>query len=162
MALATSLKFIDLDQFIEQEQGLTVRQIFDRHGEQYFRQLERDTLHRVAGMQDVIVATGGGTPCQPGLMDIMNDNGLTVHLAASPQVLYRRLLAARDTRPLIASLDDDRLWDFINTALAQRMPHYSRAQAIFCSDRLESDGEIADSVNEFVLRYISPRDKLSS
>lgn len=156
VAQSASLKFIDLDQYIEHEQGMTVRQIFELHGEQYFRHLERETLKSVAGMHDVIVATGGGTPCQPGLMEIMNEHGLTVLLDASPDVLYRRLLAARDTRPLIAALDDDQLRLFINKALCERMPHYSKAQANFCSDRLESADQIADSVKNFIHRYVKP------
>lgn len=155
VARSTSMRFIDLDQLIEQEQGMTVREIFARHGEQHFRELERLALERVASLHDVIIATGGGTPCQPGLMELMNRHGLTVHLTASPEVLYRRLLAARDSRPLIASLDDDSLREFIDTALARRLPHYSKASATFCSDHLESEQEIASSVGAFVNRFLT-------
>lgn len=159
VAHATSMRFIDLDEYIELNERMTVREIFDRHGEAYFRNLERETLREVASMQDVIIATGGGTPCQPGLMDIMNSHGLTVYLQTSPDVLYRRLLQARDTRPLIASLDDDSLKKFIYTALAARMPHYSRATATFDSGRLEDAQQISDSAMLFIDRFLSEVNK---
>ncbi|MCM1450530.1 MAG: shikimate kinase [Clostridiales bacterium] len=144
-----SLNLIDLDEYIEAREEMTVRQIFDSRGEAYFRTVEKEALEEVSRMSDVIIATGGGTPCQPGLMDIMLASGTTVFLDTPTAVLHRRLIDGRTTRPLIAKLDDDSLLDFIEKRMVQRRPHYERSVLRFDSSRLESAGEIARSVEEF-------------
>lgn len=156
VARSASLRLIDLDEYIEEREGMSVRQIFDTHGERYFRNVEREALAEVSRMTDVLIATGGGTPCQPGLMDMMLETGTTVWLEAPIDVLHRRLIEGRATRPLIASLDDSELRSFIVKALDARRPHYSRAAARFDSSRLESEAEIADSTARFIARFIAP------
>ncbi len=148
------MRLIDLDEYIEEREGMSVRQIFDAKGEAYFRAVERESLAEVSRMSDVIIATGGGTPCQPGLMDMMLETGTAVWLEAPIDVLHRRLIEGRATRPLIASLDDDELRRFIVKALDARRPHYARAAARFDSSRLESTAEIADSAARFIDQFI--------
>lgn len=155
VARCASMRFIDLDEYIEEREGMTVRQIFDTRGEAAFRDIERRTLVEVSQMADVIVATGGGTPCQPGLMDVMLDTGVTVWLEAPLDVLHRRLVEGRATRPLIARLDDTQLRDFIIAALEARRPHYSRAAARFNSSRLETAGEIAETSARFISQFLT-------
>lgn len=156
VALAASMRFIDLDEYIEEREGMTVREIFELRGETYFRSLERETLGEVASLENTIIATGGGTPCQPGLMDIMNRAGSTVYLEVSPDILHRRLLQGRATRPLIASLDDNSLRVFITKALDSRSPHYREATHRFDSGYLEDTAQIKESVDKFILQFIHP------
>lgn len=155
VARRVSIPLIDLDEFIEECEGLTVRQIFEKHGEAYFRQAERDALLKVSRMTDVIVATGGGTPCQPGLLEIMLDSGITVYLETSLNVLHRRLSEGRETRPLIAHLNDNELKEFITDALEERRPYYTRAAARFDSSRLESADQIHESSTRFIRNFIT-------
>ena len=152
---ALGARFIDLDDFVEQRAGMTVADIFAARGEQGFRRLEREALEevaRTAGQADgqlTVVGCGGGTPCQPGLMDIMLASGLTVFLQTPVWRLAERLAAAQAKRPLIASLAPDELPAFIETALASRMEHYRRAEAVFDSTCLEDEAQIEASVNKF-------------
>lgn len=154
VARNTSMHLVDLDEYIEEREKMTVRQIFDCHGEKYFRKIERETLLEVSHMTDVIVATGGGTPCQPGLMDIMLETGVTVFLEVSTDVLHRRLVQGRSTRPLIARFSDDELLEYIKTALETRMPYYERATWRFDSSYLETSGQIASSAERFIQQFI--------
>lgn len=156
VARRVPVRFIDLDEYIEEREGMTVRQIFETRGEAAFRQLERECLAEVASMTDVLVATGGGTPCQPGLMDIMLDAGTTVWLDTSPDRLYTRLQEGRSTRPLIASLSDNELRAFIDKALADRRPHYSLAAHRFDSTRLENEEEVEATATQFIRQFIKP------
>ena len=84
-----SLNFIDLDWFIEERFHKTVQQLFLERGEDGFRELERKMLHEVAEFEDVVVSTGGGTPCFFDNMEYMNDCGDTVFLDVEPAVLFR-------------------------------------------------------------------------
>lgn len=156
VAARTGLRFIDLDVMIEQEQGMSVRQIFDSLGEDEFRRLEADALSRVSGMTDVIVACGGGTPCRPGAMQLMNHSGITIHLVPDDTRLVRRLMSGRKKRPLLAGIRSaDEMCSFARAKIAERLPHYSLAAHTFDSSMLETPMEIAITVDEFVNEFIN-------
>lgn len=150
----TGVRFIDLDDYIEEREQASVSEIFAGRGEAGFRAAERAALEEVASLTDVIVACGGGTPCQPGAMELMNSAGSTVFLSASLPRLFVRLKEGRAKRPLIAKLSDSELEHFVADSLARRMPFYSAASAAFCSDRLESEEEIASTCTLFVNRFM--------
>ena len=144
------LQFIDLDLYIESRYMRTISQLFAERGEDKFRSIEREMLHEVAEMEDVVVACGGGTPCYYDNIDYMNRCGTTVFLSASEDRLFARLSINRNKRPLIKDLDDKSLRIFIRENLALRMPHYSNASHSFCGDRLEDVMQISTSVEKFI------------
>jgi len=119
--------FIDLDSAIESAEGKSISEIFKDRGEEYFRKTETETLHETARSRNVVIATGGGTPCFHNNMEWMNEKGVTVYLKAEPGELYHRLLKERQTRPLLAHLGDVALFDFIVSSLAHREPYYVQA-----------------------------------
>lgn len=144
------LQFIDLDLYIESRYMRTISQLFAERGEDKFRSIEREMLHEVAEMEDVVVACGGGTPCYYDNIDYMNRCGTTVFLSASEDRLFARLSINRNKRPLIKDLDDQSIRIFIRENLALRMPHYSKASHSFCGDRLEDVMQISTSVEKFI------------
>ena len=143
----TGLDFIDLDWYIEERYHKTVQQLFAERGEEGFRELERKMLHEVADFENVIISAGGGTPCFFDNMEYMNNRGETVFLEVDPAVLFRRLKAAKQQRPLVADKTDDELMDFICEALQKRRPFYSRAKHLFKADELEDKRQIRTSVD---------------
>lgn len=153
LSKATGLTFIDLDTYIENRYRKSVRDIFAERGEDGFRKIEKSMLAEVCNFEDVIVACGGGTPCFFDNMDVMNSHGTTVLLDTSIDTLHRRLCHGKAKRPLIASLSDDELKTFIDTALNQRKPHYCRAKHSFHSDQLDDIRQIHRSVNEFIIQF---------
>lgn len=157
LAPLTGLRFIDLDDYIEGREGMKISEIFAKRGEEAFREMERQTLAEVAAMEDVIIGCGGGTPCRPGAMELMNARGTTVYLDASFPRLLARLKEGRAKRPLIAQLDDEELARFITSSLETRMPYYSLASGSFPSDRLEDEVQIAGSCAAFIARFIAKR-----
>lgn len=156
LASRTGMHFIDLDLMIEDEQGMTVRDIFAERGEDEFRRLEAEALARVAAMQDVIIACGGGTPCQPGAMQLMNERGLTVWLVPDSSRLVRRLMYGRRKRPLLAGIKTDaEMLDFATRKIREREPWYGLARHTFDSSMLETKMEIAITVDEFINEFIN-------
>lgn len=155
VAAVARTRFVDLDEYIEQREGESITEIFARRGESAFRAIEREALNELSGESDIIIATGGGTPCQPGLMDIMLATGVTVHLDTPIDVLHRRLVEGRQQRPLIASLDDEQLLSFITNSLERRIESYSRAKYRFDSSLLESPSQVSRSVKLFIRKFIS-------
>lgn len=146
------LTFIDLDWYIEERFHKTVQRIFEERSEEGFRELERNMLHEVSDFENVIISTGGGTPCFFDNMEYMNTQGETVFLSVDPTVLFRRLRVAKQQRPLLAEKTDEELMEFIGSALEKRMPHYSKARHIFCAEELEDKQQIRRSVDALRLQ----------
>lgn len=140
------LAFIDLDWYIEERFHKSVSQIFAERGEAGFRELEKRMLHEVAEFEDVVISTGGGTPCFFDNMEHMNERGETVFLDVKTDVLFRRLKIAKRKRPLLAQKSDEELKTFINDALEKRLPHYRKAKHTFCANELEDRQQIKQSV----------------
>ena len=146
----TGVRFIDLDDYIERREGCTIREIFASRGEEAFRDIERRALAEVSEMADTLVACGGGTPCFGDNMEVMNSRGLTVYLDAPHSSLFSRLKEGRAARPLIASLSDDELGEFIRKQMDWRSPYYTRATLSFDSSRLETPEQVNESVDRFL------------
>lgn len=140
------LSFIDLDWYIEERFHRTISQLFAERGEEAFRRLERNMLHEVGDFENVVVSTGGGTPCFFDNMDYMNAQGQTVFLDVDEDTLFRRLRAATSQRPILQGKSEAELRTFIREALAGRMPFYGQARYRFDGSRLESLQQIDESV----------------
>ena len=140
LARQMDLRFIDLDEYIEAQQGMSVVEIFDELGEGRFRELEREALTDVAAMTDVIVGCGGGTPCHGDNMALMNEAGITIWLTTSPERITARLLLSEEKskRPKIVHLPDDAVLSLVETELAERSPYYGQSQMQFDSTDIET------------------------
>ena len=143
------VSFIDLDWYIEERFHKTVRQLFEERGEDGFREIEKKMLHEVAEFENVIVATGGGTPCFFDNMDYMNACGDAVFLDVDKDVLFRRLRIAKQQRPLLAEKTDDELRAFIDMALEKRLPYYRKARYVISGNELEDRSQIKRTVESF-------------
>jgi shikimate kinase len=149
LAQDLGLQFIDLDHYIENRYHCTVAQLFAERGEEAFRQIERNMLHEVAEFEDVIIATGGGTPCFFDNISYMNEQGTTVFLKASVEVIHTRLTIARTQRPLVANKSTDELHQYIADMLEHRSPYYEQATHTFDADYLENIWQVKESVELF-------------
>lgn len=136
------LSFIDLDVFIEERFHKTIRQIFAERGEEAFRELERRMLHEVAEFEDIIVSTGGGTPCFFDNMSFMNSCGQTVYLRVSIDELAARLEMARQTRPVLQNRTGEALKAFIRESLESRLPFYEQARFIFDAETMDTHDDV--------------------
>jgi shikimate kinase len=133
--------FIDLDTTIEAGQGASVREIFDRAGEAFFREVERAALVEVSKTEPAVVALGGGTFVQkPNIEFIRENGGTTVWLDCPIQELVRRC-AGKNDRPLFRDpVSFARLLD-------QRLPYYQLAEF-----RVSTEGRLPEEVVDQILR----------
>jgi shikimate kinase len=119
--------FIDLDKYIEEQEKMSISEIFARHGEEKFREIERQAVHESTSFGKTVIATGGGVPCHFDNMEIMNNHGFTIYLKVSPPALADRLMPGREQRPLIAGKNKEELLEFISGSLKQRAPYYEQS-----------------------------------
>ena len=124
LAAELGLRFYDLDWYIESRMRKTVAQLFAEMGEEGFRRIERNMLHEVAEFEDVLISCGGGTPCFFDNMQYINQQGHTLYLKASPDVLYKHLKMGKSVRPLLLNKTPDEVKAFISEQLATREPFY--------------------------------------
>ena len=133
------LDFYDLDEVIEQEQQRTIAAIFEKDGEDRFRELETAALQTFSEKDNCIIACGGGTACFNDNMNWMNEHGTTVYLCATPQFIYDRVMEEQEKRPLISKLNQAELLFFIEQKLKEREPFYNQAKIIIQVQELNGD-----------------------
>jgi shikimate kinase len=104
VARRLSAEFIDVDEMIEREQGVTIREIFSQRGEAAFRTLERDAMERAVTGTPSVLAPGGGWASQQGAMEAALPRCLIVYLRTEPEEAARRV-GRGHRRPLLAGAD---------------------------------------------------------
>ena len=141
--------FVDIDAEIVRSQGMPIGDLFSRHGEARFRELERETLASVCEHGRQVVSTGGGVAEDARNRELMRTSGVIVCLEASPETLHERLLdqasgaSEPEVRPMLAGADP---LARIRELKAQRQPAYSKADWIVQTDRMD----IAEVTEEIV------------
>ncbi|MCW2255987.1 shikimate kinase [Providencia alcalifaciens] len=120
-----SFQFVDTDKLIVERAGMSIAQIVEQHGWEYFRHLESEALKSIS-QQNVIVSTGGGIVLSEENQQVMRENGTVIYLSAKPEVLVARLAAEpqADQRP---SLTGKSMLEEIAEVISQREPLYRAA-----------------------------------
>lgn len=116
----TAMPFIDTDKFIEENHSMTIREIFEKYGESYFREMETSAIKQLCETDNQIIATGGGIVTREENIQIMKRNGIIVFIDVPYDSICQRL-AEDTTRPLINS--EEKLKNMSNL-LNARMPLY--------------------------------------
>jgi shikimate kinase len=128
LARALQVPFIDLDSKIEEKTGQSIPEIFEKEGEQSFRETEASVLRNLKSDSLIVISTGGGTPCFFDNMQWMNENGLTIYFEMPAAALYSRLKNAKKKRPLLMQQQDPEA--FISKHLKERDIYYRQAKHI--------------------------------
>lgn len=124
--LAARLKrpFLDADHEIEKAAGCSIPEIFERHGEEAFRDGERRVIKRLLSAKEPhIIATGGGAYMDPATREAIARTAISVWLRADLEVLLRRT-ARRDNRPLLKQGDPRKI---LSDLIEKRHPFYGLA-----------------------------------
>jgi shikimate kinase len=123
LAKRLGLPFVDSDAAIEDAAGYSAAEVFERYGEQDFRDGERRLVARLIDGEIRVIATGGGAFVDPGTRDLLNDRAITVWLDAPIDVLADRT-SRRDTRPLLRNRDPK---GTLERLAEERRPSYASA-----------------------------------
>lgn len=144
LATRMGYTFIDLDDELEKQAGMTITDYFKEYGEAKFRELESNVLKQTNYPENTIVSTGGGLPCFFDHMDWMNNRGRTFYVKLSPKTLADRLESGKSERPLLREKHGDALIAFIQEKLSEREVFYN--QATFVVDGLSLTAEKAEQI----------------
>jgi len=140
LSRATGMPYFDLDEVIVASEKKTIQQLFHDHGEEYFRIKEQEVLEALAEDHDnVIISTGGGTPCFFNNIDFMKQQGQVVWLNTSVDILLERLLKQKHSRPLIKNISDSELKSFIIKKLQDRKMYYEQAHVMLHEEMITTE-----------------------
>jgi shikimate kinase len=130
LAAKLGVPFRDADSEIEAAAGCTISEIFERFGEQDFRDGERRVIARLLGEAPHVLATGGGAFIDPRTRDQLKAKAVSIWLRASVELLLARV-QRRETRPLLRQGDPR---ETLSRLLAQREPIYAEADILLDSE----------------------------
>ncbi len=105
LAARLGLAFVDADAEIESAAGMTIAEIFAKHGEADFRSGEKRVIARLLDSGPQVLATGGGAIMDQNTRDLIHIKGISVWLKADLDVLVKRT-KRRDDRPLADKMKD--------------------------------------------------------
>ncbi len=128
LANKLNFEFIDTDKEIEKNENCSVTEIFEKFGENHFRELEKKLLVSLQDKQNCIISTGGGLPCFNENMTLLNQIGTTFYIKLNPIELTKRILNAKTIRPLAKDKTQDELYTFVKELLSKREEFYSKSK----------------------------------
>lgn len=123
LARITSMKYVDLDQYIEQQQNMTISEIFAKYGEDYFRDLEYKASVEIAEGRGYIISAGGGTLLYERNVEALKKS-CTVILLDVPLKTIKYRLRNDKKRPLLQRPDKDKVMEEMYN---NRLPLYKKA-----------------------------------
>jgi shikimate kinase len=143
LAARLGIAFVDADSEIESAAGMTIPEIFAKHGEPYFRAGEARVIARLLGSGPSVLATGGGSVMDPHTRELIGEKGISVWLNADLDVLVKRT-KRRNDRPLVEKIKE---------LMPQREPIYALSDIIVRS-RDEPHDTIVDEIMAAAAKHL--------
>lgn len=137
-----AMDVIEMDQIIAEREGMSISDIFEVYGEQYFRDLETNLLIEMQARTNVVISCGGGTPMRECNVVEMKKNGRVVLLTAKPETILDRVKDSHD-RPLI---ENNKTVPFIAELMEKRREKYEAAADIVIETDGKSELEICEEL----------------
>ena len=141
------LPFVDADAEIEKAAGMSISEIFARHGEAYFRSGEARVIARLLDAGPQVLAAGGGAFMNSDTRAGIRSKGVSVWLRAEFDVLMRRINKRKNDRPLLQTSDPGAT---LRALLAEREPVYAQADLTIQSQETPHDAIVAEIVTALV------------
>jgi len=133
---------VEMDKRIAEKEGMAITEIFARHGEAYFRDLESNTLIDLQEEAGTIVSCGGGVVLRESNAGLMKKSGRVVLLTATPETIYNRVKDST-SRPI---LNGHMNVEYISGLLEKRNPYYEAAADIVVATDGKNTNQICDEI----------------
>ncbi len=144
LAKKLGLPFVDLDNYIENKYNATIRLLIYGKGIDIFREIEKESLEALINKhENILISTGGGTPCYFDNMKLMNSSGDTIYLEVDLHTLVDRLMYAKQDRPLIWGKSREDLTVYAKDLLEKRQNDYKKAKHSVNGKNLKIDSLVS-------------------
>jgi shikimate kinase len=135
------IPFVDADAEIERAAGMSIADIFARHGEAAFRSGEARVIARLLNGGPQVLATGGGAVMNPATRALIQEKGVSIWLSAEFELLLRRISKRKAERPMLQTADPAAT---LRELLAAREPIYAQADLTVQSRDVPHDAVVAE------------------
>lgn len=142
-----AMDVVEMDKIIAEREGMSISDIFETHGEQYFRDAETNLLIEMQSRKNVVISCGGGTPLRECNVVEMKKNGKVVLLTADPEEILNRVKDSHD-RPLI---ENNKNVEFIRNLMESRREKYEAAADIV----IQTDGKTELQICEELVQRLT-------
>lgn len=149
LAANLELTFVDADTAIEEAAGMSIGDIFESYGEQYFRDGERKVIARLMNEGSMVLSTGGGAFMDDETRDLIKERAISIWLKADLDTLMERV-KRKDNRPLLKTDDPEAT---MRSLLEEREPFYAKAD-VTVESRNESHEMVVVAVNNALLAHL--------
>ncbi|MBS6734018.1 MAG: chorismate mutase [Clostridiales bacterium] len=146
-----AMDVVEMDQLIAQREGMSIADIFEVYGEEYFRNLETALLVEMQNRENVVISCGGGTPLRECNVREMKKNGRVVLLCADPETILERVKDSHE-RPLI---ENNKNVEYIGQLMEKRREKYEAAADIV----IHTDGKSALDICEEIVGKLLELDR---
>lgn len=143
LARRLNYRFTDTDKLIENKYQLSVEQIFEKYGEEVFRQFEKEILQTLDSEDDIVIATGGGLPCFGDNLKKIKSSGYVIYMNMHPYSILSRHKKSKRPRPLLQGKTDEELRDFLKESLKKRDFYYRQADLIVRAENIKVEEIVA-------------------
>lgn len=137
---------VEMDEQIVQEQGMPITEIFEKYGEEHFRDIETALVHRLQAEDGVVVSCGGGAVLREENRKMMKESGVIVWLTAEPETILERVKHGTD-RPI---LNGHMNVEYITELMAKRHDCYDAA----ADYAVATDGKSREEICEEILKLV--------
>lgn len=148
LAKVLKMDYLDLDDFIEKNEGKSIEKIFLEKGEIFFRKIENSYLQALmSSKNNLVLSLGGGTPCFTNNLELLKNNKeiTTFFLNVPVSELAKRLMSDKENRPLVKYVSNETdMLEFVGKHLFERLPFYN--QAHFKMDANKPKEEVVESI----------------
>jgi shikimate kinase len=137
---------VEMDEMIAKKNNMSISEIFDLHGEAYFRNEETNLLKEVGNEKNKIVSCGGGVAMREVNVQEMRKSGKVILLTAKPETILERVKENHD-RPL---LENNKTVEYVSELMEKRRPAYEAAADIV----IATDGKSANEICEEIIAQV--------
>jgi shikimate kinase len=134
----TKAKRIEMDELIEEQQGMKITEIFEQYGENHFRNLETELLRSFVGQENLVVSCGGGSVLRDENTALMKQDGQIILLTATPETIYERVKDSTN-RPI---LNGNMNVEYISGLMEKRRERYETVADLVVA----TDGKTKDAI----------------
>lgn len=146
--------FLDSDEEIETAAGMSIEDIFAKHGEAEFRAGEARVIARLLKQRDIVLGTGGGAFMQADTRALIKADAVSVFIKAEFELLFARV-SRRSNRPLLKTANPR---ETLKNLIELRYPVYAEADVTVVSRDVPQD-QVASQLIDAVLAYLSRAEK---
>lgn len=125
-----NLEFVDIDTFIEKKENITISEIFKLKGENYFRQVEKETIQTIFKSQNLVISLGGGAFENDETRKFLIKNSCVLYLKTSPEIIFQRIKNNNERPLLCGNISVEKITEI----LSKREKNYETASNIITTD----------------------------